>query len=66
MSGPCNLCVLNKLKKRKPSGKRIRVVADKDSGMGGFNVYEYFAGETIDHKSHFVAWLMEIPERCEC
>jgi len=62
----CNRCTLKLLRKRKSPGESIKVVEDKDSGMGGFNVYQFPKGHKIIHSKHFVAWLMEIPERCEC
>jgi len=62
----CNFCSLKMIKARCPTGHRVRVVPAKDSGLGGFNVYRYCAGETIDHKKHFVAWFMALPGKCDC
>ena len=74
---PCNHCSLKGIRARvKAAGKKkVTVLQDAIWGMGGHNVYVHSkdvdisklkGGEEGERRKYFVAWFMEIGERCGC
>ena len=63
----CNYCTLQELKKRyKGTDTKLLRRDDKGFALGGENVYAVPKGERLDTEKHFVAWFMEMPNKCQC
>lgn len=64
---PCNLCVLNRMKR--DSRDRSTQVVVKPSPFGSFtagvNVYQIRKGEKPT-KKNWVCWFALVPSKCEC
>lgn len=65
--GQCNWCSYQDIKKRF-KGTDIRVLTRDEKGfsLGGVNVYAVPRGEKLDRAKHYIAWFMQLPERCCC
>lgn len=72
----CNRCLLNAMKRdARASGLTVTTLADAEWGMGGRNVYVHpsnvkiavlAGGEDGERKQYWKAWMMSIPNKCEC
>jgi hypothetical protein len=63
---PCNYC--NHRHDRASAKRKGEIIVLKhDRGpLGGMNCYAVPKGEELDHEKHFVAWYMELTDRCMC
>ena len=72
----CNYCVLRSIRRRARKDEKVTILRDsKWHGGLGVNVYVHPkqinirklpGGEDGERAQYRVAWLMELPNRCEC
>lgn len=67
----CNRCTYNQLMRDRESETRAYLISDMGK-LGGLNFYitptsvKLFDLSEKDREKYFVAWFMELPERCTC
>jgi len=63
----CNYCSMKGIRLRSTKKKTEVIIQSAiNNQLGGFNIYVRKKGERLNHKKHFVCWMMELTEYCVC